>query len=211
MSNEVHYRGEYIIKAKNTQVEYEMTRKFDFKYFIQLEILAFLFLIIFFETKLEIQHEIFNPFDINNKQFFMIGLLIIISTVCAIEIVIYDITSKLRKIKLNNNSIFLKLKDNEYKIPYENLINIRIGVNELGRYGINRKYRFRKYIYIYYLRNNNIYEFNVSFPRQNKKKIKEICSMFITNTEEDEIDLKQYYDVRTKEKEEFIKRTIMMK
>lgn len=180
---------QYIVRAKNTQVEYVISRKFDFKLLINCIIYGLLiFIAIYF----------YNLYEIK-----ILGLIIfVIAIVLNVTMKIKDSILKIRKIKLDKNCIFINVRNKEYKFRYEDLLNI--GVEERWR----SCFLYHHYLYIYYLKSDEIEKFEFGIPKKEIKKMNEICSIFITNYNTEELDESEYNDVRTKEKDEIISKVL---
>lgn len=176
---------EYIVKAKNTQIEHDISGKLDFKLLIHC---------IMYVLVISIAIYFYNLYEIEK----IIVIIFIIAIILRVGMEIKESILKLRKIKLEKNCIFINARNKEYKFSYEDLLNI--GVAEKCR----SRLLYHHYLYIYYLKYDEIEKVEFGIPKHEIKKIDEICSTFITNYNTERLNENEYNDIRTKEKDEII-------
>lgn len=199
---------EYIVKAKNTKIEYEIIRKVNLKIFFRPIIFLLIGCIIASIISIDDVIKDISVFKelINIKEFRILILqcilyIIILCLGMGFLSIVIDLRPGLKKIKTEDDTIFIKKGKKEYQFKYEDLIKIR--VFESG------KSPFRNCVlYIYYLQNFEIKEFMTYFPKQNLNKIIEICSIFITNYNTEKIVESDYHNIRSKEKDEVINKVL---
>lgn len=180
---------EYIVKAKNTQIEHDISEKLDFRLVIHC---------IMYILLISIAIYFYNLYEIEK----IIVIIFITAIILRVGMEINESILKLRKIKLEKNCIFINARNKEYKFSYEDLLNIGVAEKCRGRF------LYHHYLYIYYLKYDEIEKVEFGIPKHEIKKIDEICSMFITNYNTERLNENEYNDIRTKEKDEIINKVL---
>ena len=163
-------KGDYIVKAKDIDIEIKQSLLDKYKSFIYVEIFAFIiaFISIIFSK------------DIAVNAIMFIGFFIMATVVIILE--------NSWSIKINDRIIYIKNHSGNHKIKYKDLIYLRRTIRN----------RSEKVLYVKYLKKNKIIDITLPYADEFEEQLDQICEAFITKDDiENEIKIGSgYFDIR---------------
>ena len=180
-------KEDYIVKAKDLNVEIKHTLKDKYKNITYIGIGIFIAFIIFLILILVSKNRVANTIE-------YLGIFIICGAVFIIE--------NKWTLKIKDRIIYINTRDGQYKIKYRDLICF---------YASTRKYKGRPYekvLVVKYLKRNKIKQIIVPYADEFDYEIKQICKAFVTKGEiENGRQIgNSYFDIRDEEENSFIEK-----
>ena len=180
-------KEDYIVKARDLNVEIKQNLRDRFKNINYIGISIFIVFTIFLILILLSKNRVANTIE-------YLGLFLICMAVFIIE--------NKWNLKIKDRIIYINTRDGQYKIKYRDLVCFYAGT---------RKYKGRPYekvLVINYLKKNKIKQIIVPYADEFNYEIKQICKSFVTKEEiENGRQIgSDYFDIRDEEQNNYIEK-----